>query len=405
MIYTVTVNPCLDVLRFLSVDSGSLSDGTYRPDNPNEHEKLRPGGKGLDVSRALVCLRSETKALGFIGDQTGELVKGLLEAEGIDHDFIDSGVETRTNIILILQNRKTKEGFSEIRVNSQGREIPPNKLHLLYDQAARIHDAEAVAVSGSLSFNMQPTFYNHLITTFKKKNPRCTVVLDGPAPATAETMALRQHRPDFIKPNLKEFNDLLIKLYAGGKRLVPNANPLPHHVGEEQYLEYAFTSTALDPPPPAKLKVDQKKFEENWQKLLKYVLEIKEDFKVGVLLSLGPIGCLSANDEGQVLHAYLPNLVAPKTRVGAGDSMVAGFLSALGRQRTDNMSEALRGAVASATARVCVEEYGANERYLEMKEYQGNLKKVRVDEYGPNGKFAPKFLKFVPRKLSRFGKA
>ena len=210
MIYTVTVNPCVDVLRVLNADSQVLAEGTYRAENPYEHEKLRPGGKGIDVSRALVSLRCETKALGFIGDQTGEIVKGLLAAEGIDHDFIDSGVETRTNIILELRNDQKVLG--EIRVNSQGREIPPNKYQRLYDQASKIEDAEAVAISGSLSFSMQPTFYNFLITTFKRKNPDCVVILDGPAAATAEAMYLPQHRPDFIKPNLKEFNDLLMYL-------------------------------------------------------------------------------------------------------------------------------------------------------------------------------------------------
>jgi fructose-1-phosphate kinase PfkB-like protein len=402
VICTVTVNPCLDLIRFVGVDEPSLSDGTYRPDNPNDHEKVRPGGKGLDVSRALVCLGSETKALGFIGDQTGDIVKGLLEAEGIDHGFIESGVETRTNIILVLQDRKTGQVLGEIRVNSQGREIPPNKFHLLYDQANRIEDADAVAISGSLNFNMQPTFYNQLIRTFKEKNPRCTVVLDGPAAATAEAMALSLHRPDYIKPNLKEFNDLLVQLSGGENCLWPSRRPMPPGVGDEQYLEYVFTGTNHGRALPRRFVVDREQFTRNWETLLKHVLTFKEKFKVGVLLSLGPRGCLTATDEGEVLHAYLPVLVNPKTRVGAGDSLVAGFLAEHVRQRAGNIQEALKGAVAAATARVCVEEYGANNKYLDRKQYMSTFKKVRVDVYRPGEKFEPKFLDAVPPELTRF---
>jgi len=402
MIYTVTVNPCLDVLRFLNVDAPSLSDGTYRPDNPNDHEKVRPGGKGLDVSRALVCLRCETKALGFIGDQTGDIVKGLLEAEGIDHGFIESGVETRTNIILVLQDRKSRQVLGEIRVNSSGREIPPNKFHLLYDQASRIEDADAVAISGSLNFNMQPTFYNQLIRTFKERNPHCTVMLDGPAAATAEAMTLALHRPDYIKPNLKEFNDLLIQLSGEDNCLWRKGKAMPPGMGDEQYLEYLFTGTNQLGALPKRFVVDRQQFGDNWESLLKNVLTIKEKFKVGVLLSLGPRGCLTATDEGEVLHAYLPELVDPKTRVGAGDSLVAGFLAEHVRQRAGNLQEALRGAVAAATARVCVEEYSHNIKYLDLKKYQSTFQKVKVDIYRPGEKFEPKFLDIVPPELTRF---
>jgi fructose-1-phosphate kinase PfkB-like protein len=407
MIYTVTVNPCLDVLRFLAIDSPSLSDGTYRLDDPNIHEKVRPGGKGIDVSRALVCLRCETKALGFIGDQTGDIVKGLLAAEGIDHDFINSGIETRTNLILVLQNHQRKKVLGEIRVNSQGREIPPNKFQFLYDQASRVDDAQAVAISGSLSFNMQPTFYNFLITTFKKKNPHCIVVLDGPAPATAEAMFLPQHRPDFIKPNLKEFNELLINLSGRNKYLWLENEHLPDGVGDEQYFEYCFTGIPLDlnlvKKLPDEKKIDEEKFIHNWETLLRNVLYIWEKFKVSTLLSLGPAGCIACDIDNTILHAYIPESVEAKTRVGAGDCLVAGFTSQYVCQHSGSIQAALKAGVAAATARIVVEEYGAN-KYLDINEYKLYLSKTRLDLYRPTDSFSPKFTSYMPPELCRFSK-
>ncbi len=404
MIYTVTVNPCLDVLRFLSAKSQapSLSDGTYRPENPNEDEKLRPGGKGIDVSRALVCLQNETKALGFIGDQTGEILKGLLAAEGIDHEFIDSGVETRTNIILVLRDaREHSKVLGEIRINSQGKEIPPNKYQLLYGQANRIGDAKAVAISGSLSFNMQPTFYNSLIRTFKTKNPGCIVLLDGPAAPTAEAMVLPQHRPDFIKPNIKEFSDLVTQLdlqrHSGVASFPLRGDQLPSGASDEQYLEYAFTGTRLASGPPKDFEVDKGKFRSNWGVLLQCVLHIKQEFGVTTLLSLGPAGCISADDDGRILHAYIPQQIKIGTRVGAGDCLAAGFLSKHVNDPSSNpLENALKAGIAAATARIVVEEYGANKKYLDRKVYERYLGQVKLDTYSPESALVPQFAGTAP---------
>lgn len=404
MIYTVTVNPCLDVLRFLRSTSASLTDGTYRPENPNEHEKLRPGGKGLDVSRALVCLGTATRALGFIGDQTGDIVKGLIEAEGIDHAFIESGVETRTNIIVVLQGGDDHDSvLGEIRINSQGKEIPPNKFHLLYDQASRITDADAVGICGSLPFNIQQTFYNALIARFKK-NPNCTVVLDGPAMATAEAMRLPQHRPDFIKPNLKEFNDLLIELFGDDTEqcLWPPGSEMPAGIGDEQYLEYVYTGTTIDQAVPKSFVVDENTFGRKWQHLLGRVLSVKKEFGVGVLLSLGPRGCLTTSADNDVLHAYLPQTVDARTRVGAGDSLVAGFLADHVKS-SGNVAEALRGGVAAATARVGVEEHGNTNRFLSAKAYDQWRELIIVDVYRAGESLLPQFMRKAARKLTRFG--
>lgn len=359
MIYTVTVNPCLDVLRYLESKDASLGTQTIRPRNPNTDEIMRPGGKGLDVSRALTCLRVQSKALGFIGDQTGKIVEGLLLAEGIDSQFVETGIETRTNIILLLREKPNVAPHGEIRINSKGREVPPNKYHFLYDLCKNVSDPEAFIICGSLCHRMQSTFYNSLIRNAKKNNPNCVVILDGPPKATAEAMTLPLHKPDFIKPNLIEFENLIKVLWKKKSLFGENeADRLPPNISKEDFLEYKYTGTPLKmigkEDIPNDFQLDKKKLTKNWAMLLGFVYEVKDEFDVNVILSLGPMGCVSINDQKQIIHTYYTGKVDVKTRVGAGDCLVAGFVSQYLNQRI--IKDALRSAVAASIARIEVDE-------------------------------------------------
>jgi len=394
MIYTITVNPCLDIMRFLQhTGTHGLQDGTYRPEDPNNDERQRPGGKGIDVSRALVCLRNETKALGFIGDATGKILLGLLDAEGIESDFVDGGVETRTNIIIFLRDESGMV-VSEIRINSKGKEVPPNRYSLLYQKCAEIDDADGLAVSGSLCFEMQDTFYNALIRNIRKNNPKCVVVLDGPDRATAEAMSLDAHRPDFIKPNLGEFDALLRHVTNGATTL---CNEYPEGVSRDQYLEYIYSGAAVKPPPDGKFSIDRKSLSNNWRALMEHLRFIKKTFGVQTLLSLGPLGCCTvAEKEDEFLHAYMPEPCKLRTRVGAGDCVVAGFLSHYVEGR--DLDLALKAAVAAASARVEVEESRVG-KYLDRDRFSTMLKSVRLNKYTEQDFEKPKYLECVDPSL------
>ena len=368
MIYTVTVNPCLDVIKLLDVDydPGALKSGTIRPANPNENEFMRPGGKGLDVSRALTCLGVETKALGFIGDQTGQIVRGMLKAEGIDNNFIETGIETRTNIILSLSRKKNGENLSqfqnnEIRVNSHGKEVPPNKYYLLYDLCHSINNADAFAICGSLSYGMQPAFYNSLIRDVRDASPQCVVMLDGPAEATAQAMQFEGTRPQFIKPNLKEFNELLEVLKDNDEIVIEKelytSDIIPKDVSDEDFLEYMYTG--VEPNSGGfqeKDKINDEKLSKNWEYLLNSIYSIKDKLGVSVLLSLGAMGCVCIDENGIIFHAYTnENIGKIETRVGAGDSVVAGFLAAFVQTQRD-LPRSLKSGVAASIARITEDE-------------------------------------------------
>ena len=212
-----------------------------------------------------------------------------------------------------------------------------------------------------------------------------------------------QHRPDFIKPNLKEFNEILGRLALDKQKCLRwsgEASILPSWLGDEQYLEYAYTGTRLDRDLPPELTVGWDLFVDNWHELLGLLTFIKEEFNVSALLSLGPLGCITAVKDGRLLHAYVPEQVKPQTRVGAGDCLVAGFLSRYGGDPPSTVEDALVSGVAAATARIGVEE-SLNGKYLNLMEYSLYKSLVKLDTYEP-GNCEPQFVNNVA--WSRFYK-
>jgi 1-phosphofructokinase len=345
----------------------------------------------------------------MVGQATGEIVQGLLNAEGIQSEFINTGIETRTNIILVV----ARKPLSEVRINSKGPKIPPINYGRLYDQCSKLHDAKALAICGSLCYKMEDTFYNNIIATVRKNNPECVVILDGPENATVEAMVFPTHRPDFIKPNLIEFHRLLqcldgenYGLYEEGEE-----NDIKNKgISLENYLEHKYTGITLEHKDITignEWKLDEEKLKSNWNKLLNRVVHIKDTYKVTTILSLGALGCISVSDEeGKVLHSYIPEKLEVLTRVGAGDCLVAGFLSEY--TKNSNIKKALEAGIAAASARISVEEYTADgkvSKYLDLNKFKEMKEKVCIDSYnaGETGQQL-QFLDNIPEELSLFSK-
>ncbi len=88
MIVTTTLNPMLDKTVYI----GALQRGAI---HRAEKMEMVAGGKGINVSRQLKCLGVKTIATGFLGGEVGEIVLGLMSAEGIGHDFVLTDAMTR----------------------------------------------------------------------------------------------------------------------------------------------------------------------------------------------------------------------------------------------------------------------------------------------------------------------
>jgi tagatose 6-phosphate kinase len=104
MILTVTLHPLLEKRLFYNHISLTLS-------HRNAKEELKPGGKGINVSRQLNMMKVKNFAYTFIGGNNGKLMKNLLTNEGIEYTFVQTKNETRYSVIVIDESAKSATTF------------------------------------------------------------------------------------------------------------------------------------------------------------------------------------------------------------------------------------------------------------------------------------------------------
>jgi 6-phosphofructokinase 2 len=280
VIYTVTLNPALD--RTLHVESLVPGQSTRI-----RSEARFAGGKGIDVSRALREMGSDSVALGLVGGFDGKELEGRLLLSGIACRFTHIANETRTNIII-----QDESSGIETALLARGPEVQPPELMDFLDVLEKSTDMSFLIISGSLPPGLTPEVYCRMISIGNERGAK--VVLDTAGEALRQS--IRAH-PAVIKPNRYELNEL------AGKAL-PDISAI---------AEYA--AGLLD------------------------LIEI-------VLVSLGADGIVMVT-RNQTVHARPPR-VAVKSTVGAGDCAVAGFVH--GMAAGESNIDALRRAVATGTA-------------------------------------------------------
>ena len=280
MIYTVTLNPALD--RTLHVESLAPGQSTRI-----RSEARFAGGKGIDVSRALREIGSDSIALGLVGGFDGKELEGRLLLTGVACRFTHIATETRTNIII-----QDESSGTETALLARGPEVQPSELMDFLDVLEKSPDMDFLVISGSLPPGLTPEVYSRMIAIGNERGAK--VVLDTAGEALRQS--IRAH-PAVIKPNRLELAEL-----AG--RALPDIHAMA-----------AYSIGLLD-------RVDT------------------------VLASLGADGMLMINRR-HVVHARPPE-VAVKSTVGAGDCAVAGFVHGMAVGESD--TDALRRAVATGTA-------------------------------------------------------
>lgn len=255
--------------------------------NRAEAEELQVGGKGINVSYILGQLGQDSVALGFLAGDTGELLRRRVEDMGVKTDFIflPTG-HTRINV-------KVK-GQVETELNGRGPDIPAPSLEALLAKLDALQSGDTLVLSGSVPVSLSLHTYRDILTRLAKRGIRC--VVDATGDLLAHSLPCR---PFLVKPNHQELGELT------GQDLAPDN--LPALTGAAQTL--------------------RRQGAEN------------------VMVSLGKHGALLAAADGEVYVQRTP-VGTLKNSVGAGDSTVAGFLTACDR----GYAEALRLAVAAGSA-------------------------------------------------------
>lgn len=229
-------------------------------------EQLLPGGKGINVSTVLMNLGIENTALGFVAGFTGAEVVRRLEAMGVRNGFIsiDEGF-TRINLKL-----KSIDGTE---INGQGPDISQDKIDLLMKQLGGLGEGDVLFLSGSIPASMPDDAYRKIME-----------MLDGKGVLTAVDAT-----KDLLL-NVLPYHPFLIK-------------PNNHELGEIYGVEL---KTRKDVVP--------------------YGKKLQEAGAQNVLVSMAGEGAVLIAADGQVLEAPAPKGTLVNG-VGAGDSMVAGFMA------------------------------------------------------------------------------
>lgn len=296
MFYTLTLNPALDYIMRLP----AVAEGAT---NRAATTSLHFGGKGINVSLVLLELGVESTALGFVAGFTGDALTAYLTDKGIRADFIrlSEGL-TRINVKL-----KTPEGaYPETEINAAGPAIPTACMDTLYQKLETLTEGNTLVLAGGIPASLPKSTYRAIMERLNGRGIR--FVVDAEGTVLTETLP---YSPFLVKPNRAELEGMM------GRALPTDGD-----------LRDAAASL-------------QKAGAQN------------------VLVSLGGDGAMLLDADGG--YHRVPALpVTPVNTVGAGDSMVAGFITGVekGYDYALKLATACGGATAGAEGLATAGEIG-----------------------------------------------
>ncbi|MDE6731669.1 MAG: 1-phosphofructokinase [Oscillospiraceae bacterium] len=190
MVYTLTLNPALDHIIYLS----EMKEGGL---NRTSREFLEVGGKGINVSLELAELDIKSRALGFVAGFTGYEIERQLQERGIETDFVwlENGI-SRINVKL---KNYGSEKITETSLNSDGPDIPDAALIQLFTKLGAISDGDTLVLSGSVPSSLPNDIYAQILEYLTGKSVK--IVVDTQGEALASTLV---YRPFLIKIDLDE---------------------------------------------------------------------------------------------------------------------------------------------------------------------------------------------------------
>ncbi|EAE1342721.1 1-phosphofructokinase [Listeria monocytogenes] len=167
-----------------------------------------PGGKGINVSRVLNQLNVPSLATGFLGGFTGNFIKDWLQNEGVKTGFVTVKDDTRINI-------KLKHG-EETEINGLGPAISEKEINEFLKVMDKVTANDIVILSGSVPPSLGNDFYNKIIRICKEKNAEFMIDTTG-----KELLDALPNRPILIKPNHHELAELFGVELNSVEELIP----------------------------------------------------------------------------------------------------------------------------------------------------------------------------------------
>ncbi|MCI5553376.1 MAG: 1-phosphofructokinase [Ruminococcus sp.] len=245
------------------VHTGTMQVGQV---NRSQGEELYFGGKGINVSFVLHELGLPSKALGFVAGFTGAAIEAGIQEQGIATDFVhlDSGF-SRINV-------KIKSG-EETELNGQGPNISEAAVAELFEKLNQLQDGDILILAGSIPNTMSADSYEKILAHLSDKNIK--VVVDATKDLLLKVLP---YHPFLIKPNNHELGEL-----------------------------FGVTLHSIE-------------------EIATYAKKLQEMGAQNVLISMAGDGALLIDETGKQ-HVCGVCKGTVKNSVGAGDSMVAGFVA------------------------------------------------------------------------------
>lgn len=258
--------------------------------NRTSYEEIRVGGKGINVSIVLNDLGIENVALGFVAGFTGDQIESGMRQHGCTTNFIHlpRGF-SRINVKLASSADQLTE------MNGMGPAVSPEECEQFMMRLKRsLKDGDTLVLSGSIPSSMPQDMYERILETVD--TDKVCVIVDTSSNLLRRTLPFR---PFLIKPNLIELSELF------GRALT------------------------------------------EYDDIVGCAKHLQEEGARNVLVSMGGEGAILVTEEGQVFSAPTPDGDLVDT-IGAGDSMVAGFLA--GYMERGSMVDGFAKGIAAGSA-------------------------------------------------------
>ncbi|WP_295082087.1 1-phosphofructokinase [Ruminococcus sp.] len=236
--------------------------------NRASSEEIYFGGKGINVSAVLAELGVKSKALGFIAGFTGEAIEQGVKDMGIDADFVKlKEGSSRINIKL--------KAAEETEINGQGPHIGKDALDQLFSKLEGLRGGDTLILAGSIPNSLPPDIYEKILASLSGRDIMFAVDATGKL-----LLNVLKYRPFLIKPNSHELGELF------GTEIVTDED------------------------------------------VVRYAEKLREMGARNVLVSMAEKGALLLDEKGG-LHRCGACKGELKNSVGAGDSMLAGFVAGI----------------------------------------------------------------------------
>lgn len=234
--------------------------------NRSIKEVIYPGGKGINVSVVLGNLGVSSRALGFLGGFSGREIERMLKEHGVSTDFVwlKEG-NSRINVKLKAQE--------ETEINAAGPAILKEEQEAFLEKVKAMEDGDMIVLSGNVPKSLSGDFYEDILKTLGGK--QIAIVGDTTG---KDLKTIISHRPFLVKPNHIELGELF------------------------------------------GTKITERK------EAIHYAKKLQEEGALNVLVSMAGKGAVMVTENKEVYETDAPDVVVLNS-VGAGDSMVAGFLA------------------------------------------------------------------------------